>query len=74
MRRIAWTALVLAPVLLGGCVFAVGNGDQSDNRRLTRLEQRMAAAEKKLNMDHAKAAEAPKPADTPKPAEEPKKP
>jgi hypothetical protein len=74
MRRIALAALVLAPVLAGGCVFAVGNGDLSDDRRLKRLEQRMAAAEKKLNMDQAKAPEAPKTPETPKPPEEPKKP
>jgi hypothetical protein len=74
MRRIVLAALVLAPVLLGGCVFAVGHGEESDNRRLTRLEQRMAAAEKKLNLEHAKAAEAPKPPETPKPPEAPKPP
>ena len=62
MRRIALAALVLAPVLLGGCIFAVGNGDVSDERRLTRLEQRM------------EAAEAGKTPEAGKPPEEPKKP
>lgn len=80
MRGIAFGALALAPVLLGGCIFAVGNGDVSDDRRLTRLEQRMAAAEKKLGLDatqKAAAAEAPKApaAEAPKAAaEELKKP
>jgi hypothetical protein len=66
MRRIALVALALVPGLLGGCVFAVGNGDRSDDRRLTRLEQRMAAAEKKLSIDTAKPPEAPKPPEEPK--------
>jgi len=74
MRRIALAALVMAPVLLGGCIFAVGNGDVSDERRLTRLEQRMEAAEKKLHMEQAKAAEAVKTPEAVKPPEEPKKP
>ena len=80
MRGIAFVAVVLAPLSLGGCIFAVGNGERSDERRLTRLEQRMAAAEKKMNTEQAKAADAPKPAEEPKQPEktaapaEPKKP
>ena len=69
MKRIALPALALAPFLLGGCIFAVGHSEQSDDRRLTRLEQRMSAAETKLGM--AKAAPAAEPAKAP--AEEPKK-
>lgn len=72
MSRIALAGLALAPFLLGGCIFAVGNGEQSDDRRLTRLEQRMAAAEAKLGTSQPKAAPAAEPAKAP--AEEPKKP
>jgi hypothetical protein len=71
MRRIALTALGTTPFLLGGCIFAVGHGEESDDRRLTRLEQRMSAAEKKL-ADQPKAAPVAEPAKAP--AEEPKKP
>jgi hypothetical protein len=71
MRRLALTALGAAPLLLGGCIFAVGHGEQSDDRRLTRLEQRMAAAEAKLGAEQPKATPAAEPVKAP--AEEPKK-
>ena len=71
MKRLTLPALALVPFLLGGCIFAVGHGEQSDDRRLTRLEQRMAAAEAKLGKDQAKAAPAAEPAKAP--AAEPKK-
>lgn len=51
MRRIAFSAaLALVPLFLGGCIFAVGSGDRSDDRRMTRLEERMTRAESQLGI------------------------
>jgi hypothetical protein len=49
MKRGTLAALVLASTLgLGGCVFAAGTN--SDGDRIERLERRVAAAEKALNI------------------------
>jgi hypothetical protein len=50
MKRWTWTALVLAStVSLGGCVFAPGR-DNGEGERIDKLERRVSAAEKALNI------------------------
>lgn len=51
MKRLALAALVLASTMLGGCIFAVGSKDRSDDQRMRRLEERISKAETKLGLD-----------------------
>lgn len=50
MRWRALSCVALLPFLLGGCVFAVGTGGRSDERRMESLERRLSRAEERLGI------------------------
>jgi len=52
-RWIAAAGLLAAMSALGGCVFATGV-DGDSGKRIRKLEQRMARAEKQLGIEEAK--------------------